>query len=313
MERWVRLLLLVVLSGIGVQPLRAQSGLERVDELARLGRAEEARTLLTEWWEGDREGASRRELQRGLWLRGRLTVDPVQAELDFQRLVVLYPSGQFTPDALLRLAQGAFATGDEEGARRYVATLDRDYPRSDASERAEIWLAAAGPVPPVGDTPTANAADELPADTAMATESGGIEVVDSATVEDAEQTQEPRAEGPPDSSVAASVADPADTTPAPAVTAGAGAAASLPMNYFVQLGAFADEERAMALFDEVSASGVDVRVVQVEGSRFTHVRVGRFVQRESAVELLDELSRQGVSAALVRDDRPERVLRGGQL
>jgi cell division protein FtsN len=83
------------------------------------------------------------------------------------------------------------------------------------------------------------------------------------------------------------------------------------MNYFVQLGAFADEERAMAVFDEMSGSGIEVRVVRVEGSRFTHVRVGRFAQRESAVEVLDELTRQGISAALVRDDRPERVIRGG--
>ena len=142
---------LVVTGAAG--PVLAQSGLEEVESLTRLGRADEAREALTEWWEGDRAGASRRQLQRGLWLRARLTVDPFQAELDFQRLTVLYPSGQFTPQAVLRLAKSSFAMGDEEEARRYVATLVRDYPRSEARSDGEAWLSAAGPVPPPGDTP----------------------------------------------------------------------------------------------------------------------------------------------------------------
>ena len=82
------------------------------------------------------------------------------------------------------------------------------------------------------------------------------------------------------------------------------------MNYYVQLGAFAEEERALALFEEVRAGGIDVRVVHVEGSRFTHVRVGRFAERAAAVALLEELTEQGISAALVRDDRPERPIGG---
>ncbi|MGB1779070.1 MAG: SPOR domain-containing protein, partial [Longimicrobiales bacterium] len=53
------------------------------------------------------------------------------------------------------------------------------------------------------------------------------------------------------------------------------------------------------------ARGIDVRVVRVEGSQFTHVRVGRFAERSAAVELLEELTAQGIRAALVRDDRAE--------
>ena len=116
------------------EPVSAQSGLEQVERLTRLGRTEEARAALLDWWDNERGDASRRELQRGLWLRGRLTVDPVQAELDFQRLALLYPSGQFTPDAVLRLAQASWAMGDEAAARQYLGTLERDYRRSDAWE-----------------------------------------------------------------------------------------------------------------------------------------------------------------------------------
>ena len=244
----------------GALPLAGQSALEEVERLTRAGRTEEARVALAAWWDGDRAEASRGELQRGLWLRGRLTVDPVQAELDFQRLVVLYPSGEFTPDALLRMAQAAWALGDEARARSHVAALERDYPGSAATENARRWLADAGPVPPPGDTPSRSAGAR------------------------AEPPTEMRPDRP------------------------AGEAGDAAMNYFVQLGAFAEPERAMALYDSVRDQGVDARVVRVEGSQFVHVRVGRFADRAAAVELLDELTEQGLNAALVRDDRPEEPL-----
>lgn len=244
----------------------AQSQLEQVERLTRMGRTEEARVTLMDWWEEDRPDASRRERQRGLWLRGRLTVDPVQAELDFRRLTVLYPSGQFTPDAVLRLAQAAWAMGNEQEARDYVSSLVRDYPRSDARERAEEWLVAAGPLPPEGDTPTRAA--PIAAERRM-----------------------PPAESTPRRTEATEADTPV-------------------MNYYVQLGAFGEADRALMLHEEVSALGVEARVVRVVGSRFTHVRVGRFANRAAAVEVLEALTAEGINAALVRDDRPEEVIRG---
>lgn len=260
-------------------PAGAQASLERVEELARMGRTEEARVALVEWWDGDREDASRRDLQRGLWLRGRLTVDPVQAELDFRRLVVLYPSGQFTPDAILRLAQASWAMGNEESAKNYLAMLERDYPRSPARAAADAWMADAGPLPPSGDMPTP--ATRAGADVEREAEAGAA---------GAAAAQAPAAR-PPESEAAPTPASQADAGP--------------PMNYFVQLGAFGEPERALALAQEAAEKGVDVRVVRVEGSRFTHVRVGRFADRAAAVELLEALTARGISAALVRDDRPE--------
>lgn len=251
-------------------PLSGQSALEEVERLTRLGRTEEARVALADWWEGDRAEASRGELQRGLWLRGRLTVDPVQAELDFQRLVVLYPSGRFTPDALLRLAQGSWAMGEEDEARSHVAALQRDHPGADATRRAARWLADAGPVPPPGDTPSRS--DEA--------------------------TEETRRDPP----ARADTPSPADARPAED-------AAGAPMNYSVQLGAFAEPERASALYESTRGQGVDVRLVRVRGSQFVHIRVGRFAQRSAAVELLDDLTARGINAALVRDDRPEELIR----
>jgi cell division septation protein DedD len=209
-------------------------------------------------------------------------VDPVQAELDFRRLAVLYPSGQFTPDAILRLAQASYAMGDDEEARRFVETLVRDYPRSEAREAAEDWLADAGPVPPPGDTPTRASPEAAAADTAAP---GRAE----------ERRADPPPGDPPVERREAVEDDPPSTEPT--------------TNYYVQLGAFAEEERAVALYEEVRERGIDVRVVRVEGSRFTHVRVGRFANREDAVSLLEDLTAEGVGAALVRDDRAERPVR----
>ncbi len=258
-------------------PLAGQrSALERVEELTRMGRPDEARVALQAWWDSGRADATRRDLQRGLWLRARLTVDPVQAELDFQRLIVLYPRGPFTAQAIFRLAQSAHAMGDGEAARGYVDTLVRDYRNNPVREDAEAWLASAGPPPPPLDAP-----ERAP---------------------DAEADQ-PR--GDPVADTAAAVGDPpAEDEPAEAgPTADAG-------NYYVQLGAFAEEARALAVHEQVTEMGIDVRVVRVEGSRFFHVRFGRFVERADAVEELERLTEAGVAAALVRDERPEEPVRG---
>jgi cell division protein FtsN len=79
--------------------------------------------------------------------------------------------------------------------------------------------------------------------------------------------------------------------------------------YYVQLGAFAEETRARALHEEVRAADLDVRIVRVEGSRFFHVRYGRFAERADAVEELERLAAAGISAALVRDVRAELPVR----
>ncbi|MDP2957320.1 MAG: tetratricopeptide repeat protein, partial [Longimicrobiales bacterium] len=145
----MRLLLVIPLLVFGSMAAQAQEPptLDRVEELARLGRTEEARDALRAWWSEAGPKASRRDTQRGLWLRGRLTPDPAEAALDFQRLVVEYPGGPFSVLALLRLAQAAYAAGDSATAAETVARLSLEYPASPVRREAEAWLATAGPVP----------------------------------------------------------------------------------------------------------------------------------------------------------------------
>jgi cell division septation protein DedD len=114
--------------------------LERVDSLAREGRVQAARARLLRWFDVEADRADRDAMQRALWLRGILTLDPRQAEVDFTRLALEYPGGAFSDQALLRLARAARARGDLAGAARYYRRLSRDHPNSPARLEARGWL-----------------------------------------------------------------------------------------------------------------------------------------------------------------------------
>ena len=282
MTRTVRAapLLGLVLLLLAAPPLAAQEpvSLEQVSELTRVGRTEEARELLLAWWDQGRAEASRRDRQRALWLRGRLTVDPAQAELDFRRLVIEYPGGAFSDRALLRLAQGAWARGDVERAEQHLEQLGRDYPGSPVVREARTWRSEAGSAPP---PPPQESAEERvgPVRPDAAVEA----VVDPVAPEVSDEDPVPEPEPAPD-----------------AVEEG---------RYAVQLGAFAGEGRARALRDRVAAAGYDARLVRIGGSRLLHVRVGRFVDEEDAQALLQEIRGLGLTAALVRDADQEETSR----
>lgn len=127
-----------------VEEARAVPPLDQVEALARSGRAQEARVRLTEWWEDERPEAPREELQKGIWLRALLTVDPAQATLDYRRLMVEYPTGPYTPPALARMARAAEVLGDAEEARTLRELLVERYPRTPEAERARARLRGGG-------------------------------------------------------------------------------------------------------------------------------------------------------------------------
>jgi hypothetical protein len=136
--------LTTVLSCASTGLLAQEDGLDRAESLVREGRANEARVVLVSWWDQRYEDAGRSDQQRALWLRARLTVSPDEATRDYQRLVVLYPTGPYADRALLRLAQAAHAMGAGSQARAHVEALVRDYPGSPVRREAETWLRAAG-------------------------------------------------------------------------------------------------------------------------------------------------------------------------
>ncbi len=62
--------------------------LDEVESLMAEGRIIQAREVLEVWLDSRYPSASRDDRQRGIWLRGKLTVDPSMAEVDFRRLVL---------------------------------------------------------------------------------------------------------------------------------------------------------------------------------------------------------------------------------
>ncbi|MBI4540218.1 MAG: SPOR domain-containing protein [Gemmatimonadetes bacterium] len=130
-----------------------QLALQAIDSLAAAGQVGAARTALDEWWRADAVAASRAELQRAIWLRGKLSLDAERAERDYQRLVLEYPGGPYTDGALLRLGLAARERGDAAKAASYFETLLRDYPASPYRHEATQWLesvrvrGAGGPEP----------------------------------------------------------------------------------------------------------------------------------------------------------------------
>lgn len=130
------------LCAAGVSSGAAQEGasLAEVEGLIARGNISEARETLESWWTTRYSSSSRAERQRGIWLRGKLTVDPTMAELDFRRLVLEFPGGPYSDDALFRLGLSADLRGDLRAAQSSFEALVSDYPSSPRVPEARAWI-----------------------------------------------------------------------------------------------------------------------------------------------------------------------------
>ena len=143
--RWFRIVSFLIPLYPSVAGAQENPGLSRVESLIEEGQILRAREVLEVWWERLGPTVDRESRQRSLWLRARLTVDPSMAELDLRRLVLEFPGGDFSDDALLRLAQGADLRGDLAQAHGHYSALVRGYPSSPHVSLARGWLSDAGP------------------------------------------------------------------------------------------------------------------------------------------------------------------------
>jgi cell division septation protein DedD len=71
--------------------------------------------------------------------------------------------------------------------------------------------------------------------------------------------------------------------------------------WFVQIGVFAEEERAKGLQDRLREKGISLQTDTIQGPRgkFTRLRAGPFVDREPASALLARIKGLGENAILV--------------
>ena len=255
---------------VGAGALGAQvPPLDRVDSLTARGDVEAARAALTSWWEARIDDASPLERQRGIWLRGKLTVDPGMARRDYLRLVLEYPGGPHSADALLRLAQMEHAAGRTLDAARHFQQLLRDYPESPHRLEARRWL-----------DEHRDAVSRARAE-ARSADSGGART-------------EPRSPTP---------GDDVETDGGSASSDDRGGPVS------VQVGAFSSEERARDLVERAEAEGIDgLRLVRVDGSRLVRVRAGRFPDRGAATSLRNRIESAGFDATIVTDGDEESMV-----
>ena len=251
----------------------AQDLLVRTDQLSRSGRTEQARELLLLWWEREAAGATRSDRQRGIWLRAALTVDPVEAAIDYQRLVVEFPGGAFADRALTRLAQTAEVMEELARAAEYYRRVVHDHPGSSFAAPASRWLEK---------------------------HAGGLGLEEFSAQPAAEPSAEPAERSPPRLHRAEIQPRRVPTRPLPP--------RGVPNSgdFTVQVGAFSDAGRAADLLDQLLAEGFEARTTRIFGSELVRVRVGRFEDAGRATYVLDRLRGRGFDAMVLADAARER-------
>lgn len=116
------------------------SALERAEAHANRGEMEAARQVLASWENEYGSAASLSQRARAWFLAARLTEDGPTAELIYLRVAIEGSATPYADDALLRLAQYKYAQGEYSKAIEYLGRLRRDYPTSEHSSAALLWL-----------------------------------------------------------------------------------------------------------------------------------------------------------------------------
>jgi len=223
-----------------------------------------------------------------------------EAERDFQRVIVEYPSSPRADDALLRIAQEEIARGDKEAARQHLTRLDRDrsptstWPRANLSV-ARAWfevddpthacaaLAAAHSTTPSSEVELIHQLDYA------AQPCAGLPVVATKTAPPPVATvpAPAPAPSPPPQTPAPT---PAVSTPAPAPTPAAPTGVG---KYTVQVAAYDTRGAAEALASKLRERGYESRVWGTAAP--FRVRIGHYATRAAAERELTALQAKQMS------------------
>jgi TolA-binding protein len=264
-RRWVAVSIGVALLAGFASTGKAQTTLDSVEAAADRGDAGQARAELDSWLTVSGGRASRAELTRAWFLRGRLMSDTDSAEVEYLRAAI-DGDGPFASQARLRLGQLHLAKGDLRRASEHLEQLRADDPGGALVPVSWVW--------------TARVAESM-GDAEVACEAwvrarSSLDSSDPARVE-AERSRS-RCEEPA-------------REPGEVVT------------YTVQLGAFGTEEAADRLRDGAADIGVAVRVEPPSGGvRVYRVRAGRFGSRDAADMLASRFHTEGFDAVVVPEE-----------
>lgn len=210
-----------------------------------------------------------------LYATGVVATSIADQQMYLRRVSVEFSQSSWADDALLRLAQIAFAEQDFTGARRAAEKVVLDYPFSNVYAQANYWAARSNLE--LGNV--SEACSQL--EQAQGTAGEDIELFNRARFYKLRCS-------------AAAVAVAGDSARSGGPVRGGG--------YAVQVAALQTAAAADELMRALNAEGyTPVRVVQEEG--FLKVRVGQFSSRSEAARLVRELSRKFGGNPFVVDER----------
>lgn len=241
------------------------AALDSIEAAADRGDTAGARPLLETWFASDAAGASRTDVTRARFLRGRLMADADSAEVEYLRAAI-DGDGEYAARARLRLGQLQLARGNLRRAAEHLEQLRADDPGGVLVPISWVW--------------TARVAEAM-SDVATACEAWSRARASLGTADPAHaEAQQSR-----------SRCEESGRQPGELVT------------YTVQLGAFGTEEAAIRLRDGAADGGVAVRVVAPAGGvRVYRVRAGRFGSREAAEILMRQFHASGFDAIVVPEE-----------
>jgi len=135
------LALAVVVTPLG--PLRAQTDprLAQAVRLAQEGLGDSARGVIERVVSATDPADTL--YPQALYARAMVSANPKDMRRDLQRVAVEYSTSSWADDALLRLAQLDYATGELDAATRDLERLRLDYPSSPLFAQASFWAARA--------------------------------------------------------------------------------------------------------------------------------------------------------------------------
>lgn len=274
----------------------------------------------------------------GVFWRAVLAATAADAEMDYRRLVVDFPTSTRVVDALIRLAQLEIARLNYDAAIRHLNRVVTEHPDSPARARAGYWMARAlfdkndvpGACTTMSDALARTSESDVelrnqisylnqrcagvviaaaaPVDSTSRQSVVSTPVVTPAPRDTAVRVAPPPAPVPAPAPAPAPVPPPAATTTArPAATTPARPAATAPAtgsssgNWSVQVAAYNVKSQADAMVARLKKNGYEARV---DGSAAPfRVRIGRYATQGQASAVQRSLKAKQIEGFVVQADR----------
>jgi len=239
-----------------------------------------------------------------LFLRGLLANDAVEAVMNYQKLIRLYPDSRYTPKAILRIAQLKYAQGLYKSSLSLFLSIRDNNPKSALIQESHYWAGLCylainqqdSAIIHFGRVLTEFPVRDISKLAAKELETLKIQIPETEASDTTEKKQVTKADETPPA-----VSDPADMPPLEPVSA------QNPVIHFaIQIGAFSDRNNALARKNFYTSKGYPVHLRQktVAGRQLHLVWVGDCPNESDARRLAESLQKKyNANTTLVKELR----------